>query len=132
MKGLFNMKTELQKKPETAVGQAQPQRYRRPHYEVNSDKNGYDVLVFMPGVNRKGATVTVEKGTLTVEGQPVHELPEAWRPLHRELTNHAFRLQLRLNVEVDEDAIVATSEEGILKVRLPIAEAAKPRVISID
>ena len=126
------MKTELQKKPEDAVSQAQRQRYRRPHYEVNMDKNGYDVLVFMPGVNRKGAAVTVEKGTLTVEGQPVTTVPENWRPLHRELTGHAFRLQLRLNIEVAEDQIVATSEDGILKVRLPIAEAAKPRVISID
>jgi HSP20 family molecular chaperone IbpA len=126
------MKTELQKKPENAVGQAQRQRYRRPHYEVNADKDGYDVLVFMPGVNRKGATVTVEKGTLTVEGHPVHERPDTWRPLHRELTDHAFRLQLRLNLEVAEERIVATSEDGILKVRLPIAEAAKPRVISID
>ena len=56
------MKTEMQKKPETHVGQVKRQRYRRPHYEVSSDENGYDVLVFMPGVSREAATVTLEKG----------------------------------------------------------------------
>lgn len=126
------MKTEMQKKPETHVGQVKRQRYRRPHYEVSSDENGYDVLVFMPGVSREAATVTLEKGTLSVEGQLSVETPEGWRPLRRELTGHDYRLQLRLNVEVAEDDIVATSEDGVLKVRLPIAEAAKPRVITVD
>jgi len=126
------MKNELQKKPEANLGQARRQQYRRPHYEVHSDKNGYDVLISMPGVSREGANVTLEKGTLTVEGQYTLETPEGWRPLRRELPGYDYRLQLRLNVDVAEDDIVATSEDGVLKVRLPIAEAAKPRVISID
>jgi HSP20 family protein len=132
MKGIFTMKTELQNKPETGVGQARRQHYRRPHYEVTSDDNGYDVLVYMPGVSREGATVTLEKGTLSVEGQFTRETPDSWRPLLRELPGSAYRLQLRLNVEVAEDGIVATSEDGVLKVRLPIAEAAKPRVIAVE
>ena len=76
--------------------------------------------------------MTLEKGTLSVEGQFSVETPEGWRPLRRELVGHDYRLQLRLNVEVAEDDIVATSEDGVLKVRLPIAEAAKPRVITVD
>jgi HSP20 family protein len=99
---------------------------------VKSDENGYDVLVYMPGVSREGATVTLEKGTLSVEGQFTLETPDNWRPLRRELPGHDYRLQLRLNVEVAEEGIVATSAEGVLKVRLPIAEAAKPRVIAVE
>lgn len=126
------MKSQIQKKPETSEAPAQPHRYRRPHYDVTSDDAGYDVSVQMPGVNRTGSTVTLEKGTLTVEGNVTGTAPEEWRSLHRELPNRDFRLQLRLNVEVDEEAISARTEDGVLKVRLPIAEAAKPRSIEIE
>lgn len=126
------MKNPLQTKPETSETSAQPHRYRRPQYTVSSDETGYDVSIHMPGVNRSASNVTLEKGTLTVEGNVTENAPEEWRSLHRELPNRDFRLQLRLNVEVDEEAISARTEDGVLKVRLPIAEAAKPRTIAIE
>lgn len=126
------MKNQLQKKPETSEAPAHPQSYRRPHYDVSSDDTGYDVSVRMPGVNRSGSTVTLEKGTLTVEGSVTEAAPEEWRRLHRELSDRDFRLQLRLNIEVEEGSISARTEDGVLKVRLPIAEAAKPRSIVIE
>ena len=127
-KGAINMKTELENRPETV----RRHRYRRPHYEVKSDKLGYDVLVDMPGVNRSGATVTLEKGTLTIEGNPTGTIPEDWRSLRRESANADYLLRLQLNVDVAEDAITALSEDGVLTVRLPIAEEAKPRSIAIE
>lgn len=126
------MKNQIQKKPETSEAPTQPHGYRRPHYVVSSDEAGYDVSIEMPGVNRGGATVTLEKGTLTVEGNVTETASDEWRSLHRELPRRDFRLQLRLNVEVDEESIAARTEDGILKVRLPIAETAKPRSISIE
>ena len=126
------MKNELQKKPETSEAPAQTQRYRRPQYAVSSDETGYDVAIHMPGVNRSGSNVTLEKGTLTVEGNVTETAPEEWRRLHRELPDRDFRLQLRLNIEVDEESISARTEDGVLKVRMPISEAAKPRSISIE
>ena len=122
------MKNEIEKMPETA----QRHRYRRPHYEVKSDNLGYDVRVYMPGVSRSGASVTIERGTLAVKGNATRGIPESWRSLRRELFNADYLLKFQLNVEVAENAITASAEDGVLTVRLPIAEEAKPRSISID
>jgi HSP20 family protein len=120
------MNTAIEKRPETA------NRHRRPHFRVKSDKLGYDVLVDMPGVSRSGANVTLEKGTLTIEGNLTKSVPEDWRSLRRESSKSDYALKLQLNVEVVEDAIKASAEDGVLTVRLPIAEEAKPRSIAID
>ena len=122
------MKTETDKNPETI----RRHRARRPHYEVTSDKQGYGVRVDMPGVNRSGATVTLEKGVLTIEGSVTGNLPEDWRSLRRESCGCDYFLKLQLNVDVAEEAITASAEDGVLTVRLPIAEQAKPRPIAID
>jgi HSP20 family protein len=127
-KGTLNMKTETEKNPETI----RRHRARRPHYDVTTDEQGYDVHVDMPGVNRSGATVSLEKGTLTVEGNVTENIPEDWRSLRRESYGCDFLLKLQLNVEVAEEAITASAEDGVLTVRLPIAEEAKPRLITID
>ena len=122
------MNTAIEKRPETVDRHC----YRRPHYEVKSDKLGYDVLVDLPGVSRSGANVTLEKGTLTIEGNVTKSVPEDWRSLRRESSKSDYALKLQLNVEVAEDAITASAEDGVLTVRLPIAEKAKPRSIAID
>jgi len=126
------MKTQLKKKPESNTRPVKPRQYRQPLYDVNAHEGGYDISIQMPGVSRSGATVTLEKGTLTAEGSVTESAPENWRRLHRELAGRDFRLQLRLNVEVAEDAITARTEDGVLKVTLPIAEAARPRSITIE
>jgi HSP20 family molecular chaperone IbpA len=122
------MKAELEKSPETV----QHHRLRRPRYEVRSDNQGYDILVDMPGVNRSGANVTLENGTLSIEGNVTKSIPENWRSLRRESADSDYSLKLQLNVEVEEDSITASTEDGVLTLRLPIAEEAKPRSIAID
>lgn len=122
------MKTEIKKNPETI----RQHRTRRPHYVVKPCKQGYDVFVDMPGVSRSGANVTLEKGTLTIEGSVTKPVPEDWRSLKRESSTSDYALKLQLNVDVAEAAITASTEDGVLTVRLPIAEEAKPRSIAID
>lgn len=122
------MKTETEKNPETI----RRHRARRPQYEVTTDEQGHDVHVDMPGVNRSGTTVTLEKGTLTIEGSVIGNIPEDWRSLRQESFGCDYLLKLQLNVEVAEEAITASTEDGVLTVHLPIAEAAKPRPIAIE
>jgi HSP20 family protein len=119
------MKTEIEKRPEPV------RHHRRPHYEVKSGKLGYDVLVDMPGVSRSGATVTLEKETLTIVGNVTRAVPEDWKSQRRESSNADYLLKLQLNADLAEDAITASTEDGVLTVRLPIAEEANPRSIAI-
>lgn len=124
------MNTEL-KKQEHAP-QAEEVSYRRPRYTVNGNKEHYTVSVWMPGVAKDDYTVSLEGKELVVEGRKVIPLPGGAKWLHREIPAESYKLRLQLNVDIDADHITARSEEGVLHVQLPVARAARPRLIKID
>lgn len=123
------MSTELKKQEGTPLAE---QAYRRPYYTVAGDKESYTVRVFMPGVAKDDYTVSLHRGELLVEGRKSLPLPTEARYLHRELASGSYKLRLQLNVEIEESAIKAKSEEGVLEITLPVAKEARPRLIKIS
>ena len=91
------------------------------------------VVVFdLPGVSPEAIDLDVERNVLTVkaERRPTAagdgvEMQVAERPLG------VFSRQLFLGDTLDSDHIEASYEAGVLTLRVPIAEKAKPRKISI-
>lgn len=111
---------------------ARTQRYVKPYYEVRSAKEAHTVRVYMPGVNKSGVKITLERDRLFIAGERTRLAPDSWKALHREIPEADFRLQLDLNVHIDERAIEARTEDGVLTLRLPVAEEAKPRTITVE
>lgn len=107
-------------------------RFRVPYYEVESQKEAYIVRVHLPGVTRNEAEITIDGETLTIEARPSQPREQQWKTLHREIDRGAYKLRLQLNVEIAADEVSATTEHGVLTVRLPVAEEAKPRRIEIE
>lgn len=126
------MNTHLTKTETTTPATARRQEYVRPHYEVSGDEHASEVRVYLPGVPRDQATITLERDTLVVEAQRRSHAKDTWRPLHREIPAADYRLRLQLNLRVDEAGITASSRDGILTIKLPVAEEAKPRSIQIQ
>lgn len=92
------------------------------------------VVVFdLPGVNPNAIELDIERNVLTVKaerrpsatGDDV-EMQVAERPLG------VFSRQLFLGDTLDTDRIKASYESGVLTLRIPVAEAAKPRKIAIE
>ncbi|GHF21416.1 hypothetical protein GCM10017786_64240 [Amycolatopsis deserti] len=92
------------------------------------------VVVFdLPGVEPDAIDLDVERNVLTVKaerrpsatGDNV-EMQVAERPLG------VFSRQLFLGDTLDTDNIKASYEAGVLTLRIPVAEAAKPRKIAIE
>jgi HSP20 family protein len=87
----------------------------------------------LPGVAPDAIDLDVERNVLTVKaerrptvaGESV-EMQVAERPLG------VFSRQLFLGDTLDTDHINASYESGVLTLRIPIAEKAKPRKITID
>lgn len=87
----------------------------------------------LPGVDPGAIDLDVERNVLTVKaerrpavtGDPV-EFQVNERPLG------VFSRQLFLGDALDTDRINANYEAGVLTLRIPIAERAKPRKITID
>jgi HSP20 family protein len=87
----------------------------------------------LPGVDPEAVELDVERNVLTVkaERRPVErgenvEMQVAERPLG------VFSRQLFLGDALDADRIAASYEQGVLTIRIPVAEKAKPRKISIE
>ena len=87
----------------------------------------------VPGINPDSIELTVEKNVLTVSaertrqwGDDVEEVVVSERPVG------TFSRQLFLGETLDADHIQAACENGVLTLRIPVAEAAKPRKVEIS
>jgi HSP20 family protein len=93
------------------------------------------VIALAPGLGPDELEVTIDENVLTLSGTIPNvakstEAEGATWYLH-ENGHGQFRRTVTLPVDVDADQAEATFEHGILRLRLPKAEAAKPRQIKI-
>ncbi|HET9659914.1 MAG TPA: Hsp20/alpha crystallin family protein [Thermomicrobiales bacterium] len=93
------------------------------------------IIAAVPGIDPANIEVTVDKGTVTLTGSTPdvaqsNEAAEATWLLH-ELPRGTFSRSITLPVEIDANNADATFEHGVLRLRLPKSEAAKPRKIEI-
>ena len=86
----------------------------------------------LPGVEPASIDLTVEKNVLTVHAQRQRVDVEGVEMLVGERPQGTFSRQLFLGETLDTDRIDATYADGVLTLRLPIAEKAKPRRVPIN
>ena len=85
----------------------------------------------VPGVKSEDVDVSVVGGDLTIRGRR-GEAPEEGTAVHRrERGRGEFTRVLRLPIDVDAAKVEATLKDGVLLVKLPKSEAAKPRKIKV-
>ena len=127
------MTTELKncESSSCSPAKAESTRFAKPQYTVKEGESAWEVGVVMPGVPRDGVDVSLDKDVLTITGKVRRDVPESWKVLHRELSEDDYRLELSLNFEFNGEGISAKVEDGVLSLRLPVAEAAKPKQITI-
>jgi len=90
------------------------------------------VEVDLPGVEASSIDLTVEKNVLTIHGERKRTAGDDVELLMGERPHGTFSRQLFLSDSLDSDRIEASYTDGVLTVRLPVAERAKPRRISIE
>jgi HSP20 family protein len=86
----------------------------------------------LPGVDTSSIELTVEKNVLTVHAQRRRSTTEGVEMLVGERPQGTFSRQLFLGDSLDTDQINADYTDGVLVLRLPIAEKAKPRRVPIN
>ena len=99
-----------------------------PLVNIAEDDESYKVDLCVPGVAPEDIELTITARNLIIKGE--RKSPEG-RYFRQERGAGSFQRALSLNVPVDRDGVIAKSENGILRVTLPKAEAVKPRKISI-
>jgi HSP20 family protein len=95
-------------------------------------RDGEVVLRFdVPGVNQDKIDVTVDKGVLTVSATREETKTEGENPVVRERLFGSFTRRVRLSDKLDAEAIEASHHDGVLEIRIPVREEAKPRKITV-
>ncbi len=125
------MSNELCKRDDSQVATSRA-KYRTPKYSVSNNEDAYEVEVYVPGVTKDQVSVTLEKDTLTVVASRSSVKPENWKLVSGEYSSTDYELKLNINVDVNEDKISAKTEDGVVTISLPVAEAAKARTITVN
>jgi HSP20 family protein len=85
----------------------------------------------LPGVDPGSIDLTVEKNVLTVHAERRRVEDEGLELLLGERPHGRFSRQLFLGDALDTDRIEASYTDGVLTLRVPVAEKAKPRRVPI-
>jgi HSP20 family protein len=86
----------------------------------------------LPDVTREDISLRVENNTLTISGHKKAETDVKEQQYRRiERTYGSFSRSFTLPSTVDASAIAADYKNGVLTVRLPLREEAKPRQIQV-
>jgi len=101
-----------------------------PPANISANDSEYLVEVDMPGVDKSGLEITVEGNELTIIGQRKSELPEG-EACYCESPQTDYRRMFELGPDVDTSRISAEMKQGVLKLRLPKSEKAKPKHIEV-
>jgi HSP20 family protein len=86
----------------------------------------------LPGVEPDSIDLTVERNVLTVKAERSWSSEEGADVLARERVHGTFSRRVRLGQALDAAHVEAHYDDGVLRVTVPVAEAAKPHKIEIQ
>ena len=85
----------------------------------------------LPGIDPDSIDLTVERSVLTVHAERRRPADDEAERVVGERTYGVFSRQMFLGDTLDVDALEADYTDGVLTIRIPVAEQAKPRRIEI-
>lgn len=134
------MRNDIQTRSPAAPDRTDPKqdasRYRTsaltPPVDVVEDAGGITLYADLPGVPREKLNLHVEADTLTIEAESGLSVPEDLKTSHTEVGLGRFHRVFTLSKELDTEKVSAELAQGVLKLRIPKAEHAKPRRVNVE
>lgn len=115
-----------------AHGPVAANRALRPAMDVEEDTDRITIRTELPGVTKEDVNVTLEDGVLTITGEKRSDRQTKERSYHLvERSFGSFQRSFVLPNGVDADKAQASFTDGVLEVKIPKTEAAKPKTLKI-
>lgn len=95
---------------------------------IRDEGEAYVLSALVPGLKAEDLNIQILDDTLSIEGE---YQPEDGEYLMRELPIGSFRRALRLPAALDADKAEAKIEDGVLTLRIPKSESARPKTIKV-
>ena len=102
-----------------------------PLVDIFENDKELTLLADMPGVKPEDLKIDLRDDVLTLVGDEAHSEKEDERYLVREYGSGRYYRQFTLSDKIDQGKIEASLSDGVLRLTLPKAEAAKPRQITV-
>lgn len=104
-----------------------------PQINLTEDANKFVIRAELPGVKTEDLQMQATSKNLSISGERKIEAEgEGVRYHRREREAGKFSRIVAMPTEIDPDRIEAGMKDGILTIRIPKAEAVKPRQITIN
>jgi len=122
----MNQNTNLPTTQESTRSQA---RYVAPPVDIFEQDDQLVVIADLPGAYKDTISVNVENGILTLQAGAQNETPGD--RIYREFEFVNFFRQFEISEQLDIENISGDLNHGVLTLRLPKAEQAKPKKIEV-
>ena len=100
--------------------------------DVSENENEFVVKASLPGVKPEDVQITIQGDALAIRGETnAEEDAKVIAGICASADTGAFERSFSLGTPVDSDKADAEYDHGVLTLRLPKAEASKPRQIKI-
>ena len=102
---------------------------------IYTDGDAYTFVALVPGLKAEELTIEAQGNTVKISGEtfaPALTADEKVRTLRNEIGYGKFSRAFEMPDEIDADKVEANLENGVLTLRVPKAEAIKPRTIKVQ
>ena len=106
------------------------ENYIRPAVNIIETEEGLVLTADIPGASKESFDVNVEKGILTISAPAQHTMPGT--SSYREFELATYYRQFSIPESLDHEKATAEYVNGILTLRVPKAELAKPKRITVQ
>lgn len=103
-----------------------------PAADITESETAYEVALDLPGIKPEDINIEIKEEKLYISGGREVEPKDATKIHYSERVNGRFNRAFRLPKDVNESAINAKFDYGVLRVEIPKAEKAQPRKIAIE
>ena len=102
-----------------------------PPVDIVEDADGITVRADLPGVSREDVSIGVDGETLTLEARVTLGESASMQPVYAEIRVAQYKRSFVLSADLDTSKIDAAIRNGVLTLRVPKVERAKPRRIAV-
>lgn len=103
-----------------------------PSVDIAETVEEFHIKAELPEVRKEDVRVSVDGGLLRIEGERKQEKEDKGRKYHRvERSYGSFLRTFTLPDNIDDTKVRADFKDGVLHVRLPKTEKAKPKAIDV-
>lgn len=132
------IRDEVNRVLDTFLGRRRREAYRGeatwvPLLDVYEGQDAFAIRAELPGMRQEEIEVSIHDGILTLRGERKPDAKVKEESYHRrERFTGPFHRTLSLSSVVDTAGVKATYREGVLEIRLPKKEEARPRTIKVE